>query len=206
MAHILYFLSTLSPNVYLAGQRLEEIAARHGATIDYRPLDTMTLFDRTGGVRPADRHESRKAYRLQELRRNAAALGMPITLAPAHWPTNGAPAAYAVIAAQEALRKGEAEGGDLGALVFALTRACWAEERDISADETIRDCLGAAGFDPALADRGLLAGAEAYAANLEEAVARGAFGVPFYIVTEDDERFWGQDRLAALDAHLAARG
>ena len=43
-------------------------------------------------------------------------------------------------------------------------------------------------------------------ANLEEAVNRGAFGAPFYIVAESDERFWGQDRLQALEAHLAAMG
>jgi len=205
MARIDYFLSTMSPNVYIAGKRLEEIAARHGCEIDYRPLDLMVLLDRTGGVRPAERHESRKAYRLQELRRNAAAQGLPINLQPAHWPTNPAPSAYAVIAAQSANRSGKADG-DLGALVFGLARACWAEERDIADDATIRACLGAAGFDPGLADSGLLAGAEAYAANLEEAVGRGVFGVPFYIVAEQDERFWGQDRLAALDAYLAARG
>jgi 2-hydroxychromene-2-carboxylate isomerase len=205
MPRIDYFLSMMSPNVYIAGRRLEEIAARHGCEIDYRPLDTMVLFDRTGGIRPAERHESRKAYRLQELRRNAAAQGLPINLQPAFWPVNAAPASYAVIAAQAARRAGKADG-DLGALVFSLTRACWAEERDISADDTIRACLGAAGFDPGLADSGLLAGAEAYAANLEEAVSRGAFGVPFYIVAEDDERFWGQDRLDALDAHLSSRG
>ena len=28
------------------------------------------------------------------------------------------------------------------------------------------------------------------------------FGLPFYI-TEGDERFWGQDRIADLDAHLS---
>jgi 2-hydroxychromene-2-carboxylate isomerase len=40
--------------------------------------------------------------------------------------------------------------------------------------------------------------------NLEEAVARGVFGVPFFI-TPGDERFWGQDRLDDLDAHLGGR-
>ena len=65
----------------------------------------------------------------------------------------------------------------------------------------MRGCLQDAGFDPALADSGLLEGAETYAANLEEAVNRGVFGAPFYI-TPDDQRFWGQDRLPDLDAHL----
>ena len=56
MAHIDYYLSTQSPYCYLAGDRLEQIAARHGALVTYKPLDAWQLFDRTGGTRPADRH------------------------------------------------------------------------------------------------------------------------------------------------------
>ena len=198
MAHIDYFFATLSPFTYLAGTRLEEIAGRHGATISYRPLDIMQLFARTGGTAPKDRHPNRQEYRLQELRRRAAMLDMPINLKPAHWPTNGAPAAYAIIAAQRA------GGGDLGGLVHGVLRAVWAEERDIAQDEVVRDCLTAAGFDPALADKGMLAGAEEYAKNLEDAVMRGVFGAPFYI-TDGDARFWGHDRLDDLDAVLSGR-
>jgi 2-hydroxychromene-2-carboxylate isomerase len=196
MAHIDYFLSTLSPYVYLAGTRPQEIAARRGATIRYRPVDLAALFARTGGTALPDRHESRKAYRLQEMRRQAHKLGVEINLKPAHWPTNPAPASYAIIAAQDA------GNGDVGALVQALGRACWAENRDIAEDAVIRDCLEKAGFAPGLADSGLLSGAESYARNLEDAVALGVFGAPFFVV--GDERFWGQDRLDDLDACLAA--
>ena len=96
-----------------------------------------------------------------------------------------------------------AGGGDLGALVHAITRACWAEEKNIAEDDVVRGALAEAGFDPALADKGLLEGAETYAANLEEAINAGVFGAPFYIVRETDARFWGQDRIADLDAHLS---
>ncbi|MBN2905950.1 MAG: 2-hydroxychromene-2-carboxylate isomerase [Rhodobacteraceae bacterium] len=198
MAHIDYFFTVISPFSYLAGTRLEEVAARHGATITYKPVDIVGLFSRTGGVPPMQRPECRQAYRLQEIRRQAAKAGLPVTLKPAHFPTNAAPAAYAIIAAQRA------GGGDLGGLVHGLMRACWAEDRDVADDAVIRACLGDAGFDPALADSGLLAGAETYGANLEEASARGVFGAPFYI-TDGDERFWGQDRLDDLDAHLAGQ-
>lgn len=156
----------------------------------------MALFARTGGTPPKERHESRKEYRLQELRRQAAKADMPINLHPAHWPTNPAPSSYALIAA---ITDGS---GDVAELVAGLTRACWAEERDIAEDEIIADCLEAAGFDRGLVNRGMMEGAEQYARNLERAVAAGAFGVPFFVVGE--ERFWGQDRLADLDAHLAS--
>ncbi len=196
MAHIDYFFATISPYTFLAGTRLEEVAAKHGATITYKPLDIMGLFSRTGGTPPKDRHPSRQEMRLQELRRAGKKLDMPINLKPMFFPTNPAPASYAIIAAQKT-------GGDLGALAHGFTRAVWAEERDIAQDEVIRDILEKAGFDPALADADMLSGAEEYSANLEEAVNRGAFGAPTYIV--GDERFWGQDRIEDLDLHLSGK-
>jgi 2-hydroxychromene-2-carboxylate isomerase len=197
MAHIDYYLSTVSPYVYLAGRRPWDIAARHGATISVKPIDTGALFPRTGGQVLADRHESRQAYRLQELRRQALKAGLPLNLRPAFFPVNGAPAAYALIAATRA-------EGDLPGLIHAIGRALWAEDRNIAEDDVIRECLAGAGYDPALADKGMLAGAETYMNNLEEAVVAGVFGVPFFI-TDGGEKFWGQDRLDDLDAQLAGR-
>ena len=198
MPHIDYYFATISPYTYLAGMRLEEIAAKHGATITYKPVDIMQQFARTGGQAPKDRHVSRQEYRAQELPRQAKKLGMAFNLKPAHWPTNMAPSSYALIAAQNA------GGGDLGALTHAFTRAVWAEEKNIAEDDVIRECLAAAGFDPALAESGLLEGAETFAQNLEDAVNAGAFGAPFYAV-DDGARFWGQDRLEDLDLHLAGK-
>jgi 2-hydroxychromene-2-carboxylate isomerase len=198
MAQIDYFFSPMSPFTYMAGNRLEEIARRHGAAIAYKPLDIIALFGRTGGKPVAERHPSRQEYRMQEMRRWSAKLGLPLNLKPMFWPVNQAPSAYAIIAAQKA------GGGDLSGLVHAFPRAVWAEERNIADDDVVRDILTAHGFDAGIADRGMLMAAETYGANLEEAVNRGIFGAPFYI-TEGDERFWGQDRLEDLDLHLSGR-
>lgn len=198
MAHIDYFFSTLSPYAYLAGTRLEAVAAKHGAKITYKPLDVVALFGRTGGVPPKERHPSRQELRAQELTRQSRKLEMPLNLQPAFWPTNAAPSSYAIIAAQNA------GGGDLGKLAHGFLRAVWAEEQDISQDDVVRAKLADAGFDPGLADSGLLTGAETYAANLEEAASRGVFGAPFYI-TDTDQRFWGQDRIEDLDLHLSGK-
>lgn len=198
MAHIDYYFATISPFTYLAGDRLEKIAAARGAEITYKPLDIMQLFERTGGLPPAKRHPSRIEYRMQELPRWAEHQKMPLNPKPAHFPVNMAPSSYAVIAAQNA------GGGNVGALVQGFLQAVWAEERNISDDAVIRDILQAHGFDPDLCDKGLLTGAETYGRNLEEAVAAGVFGAPFYVVRETDQRFWGQDRLDFLDRHLEA--
>jgi 2-hydroxychromene-2-carboxylate isomerase len=196
MATIDYYFSTLSPYAYLAGTRLEAAEARHNAQINYKPFDIMALFGRTGGTPPKDRHVSRQEYRVIELQRQAKKYDLAINLKPAHWPTNAAPASYAILAAQAA------GGGDLGALVHGIMRAVWAEERDIAEDSVIKSCLESAGFDATLSDSGLLAGAERYAQNLDDAVKAGVFGAPFY-VTGDGARFWGQDRIEDLEQHLA---
>ena len=198
MSHIDYYFSTISPYTYLAGKRLEEIAAAHGATIRYRPLDIIALFARTGGTPPAERHPARQAYRLQELQRQSKKTGLALTLKPAFFPTNSAPSSYAIIAAQNE------GGGDLAELVHGVTRAVWHEEKNIAEDDVIRAALTAAGFDPSLADRGLLSGAEEYAANLEAAVEAGVFGAPFYVV-DGATHFWGQDRLDDLALHLEGK-
>lgn len=197
MARIDYYFATLSPYCYLAGTRLEEVARKHGAQIAYKPFDIVQGFARTGGVVPKDRHPSRIEYRAQELPRQAKKLGLPFNLKPAHWPTNGAPSAYAFIAAQNA------GGGDLGLLAHAITRAVWAEEKDVAEEAVIRDCLTGAGFDPALADKDLLQSADTYSRNLEDAVEAGVFGAPFYVV--DGQRFWGQDRIEDLDLYLQGK-
>jgi len=198
MPHIDYFFSLLSPFTYLAGTRLEEIAAKYGAGVTYKPFDILSMYDRLGAPRPANRPQGRKDYRLQELRRLSKKADLPLVLHPPFWPTNPAPASYAVIAAQKA------GGGDMGALVHSILRATWAEGKDIAEDEVINACLKEAGFDPSLSFTGMLSGAEEYAANLEEGQTRGVFGAPFYI-TDTDERFWGQDRLDDLDLHLAGK-
>ena len=71
MSHIDYYFSTISPFAYLGGNRLETIATKYNASINYKPLDIIALFSRTGGTLPAERHPARQAYRLQELTRQS---------------------------------------------------------------------------------------------------------------------------------------
>lgn len=193
MAHIDYYFSVLSPFAYLAGDRLEQIADHHRASISYKPLDLMRVFSETGGTPPPKRHPARQAYRLQELERIAEMNRMEINLQPAHWPTNFTVATAAVLAA-------EAAGADAGAVARAAMRACWAEDKDIADPGVVGECLDAGGMEAA----DLAAHIEDALAQIDpltdEAIARGVFGAPTYVV--DDQLFWGQDRLSYLDVYL----
>ena len=194
MAHIDYFFTPLSPFAYLAGDGLERIAAKHGATVTYKPANYGRLMGETGGLPVGKRHPSRQAYRLQDLPRLARRNGLAMNVVPAHWPTDGSHAAAAIIAAQDA------GGGDVGRLARLLAAACWAEEKDIANPAVVDEALTASGFDIATLD--IAAGRMKIEPITDEGVAAGVFGAPFYIV-DGTEKFWGQDRLPHLDDHLS---
>ncbi len=196
MAHIDYYFTVLSPFAYLAGDSMEKVAAKNGSTVSYKPVDIMKLFGEMGGTPPAQRHDSRKEYRLQELKRLSKLSGLPLNLAPAHWPTDQKPASAMIAAA-------EAAGADAGALTRAVMKAVWAEERQIADAETLDAIVAECGIDRAALEPHLAAATEGFDARTDEAMSKGVFGAPFYIV--GDERFWGQDRVEHLDAHLSGK-
>lgn len=195
MTEIDYYCFPLSPFCYLAGLKLEEVADRHNAKINYKPVELMRIFEKTGTPPPKDRHESRQQYRSQELVRVARYNDLPINPKPMFWPVNPVPASAAIIAA---LNSGD---GDTGALVHGILRAVWAEERNIAEDDVIADCLETAGFSRDLAGSDMLTAVETLQRNTNEALLRMVFGAPSYVVGE--EVFWGQDRLPLLDRHLS---
>ena len=194
MAHIDYYIYTLSPFTYLAGSRLEAIAVRNVATINYKRFNLMQVFEKTGGTPPKDRHISRQIYRAQEIRRIAVHNNMKVTEKPTYWPTNPAPSCYAIIAAQQS------GGGNIGGLCQSILKSCWLDNKDISDDNVIKDALILNGFDPSLTDSGLLEGAETFSRNTEDAINANVFGSPSYVV--NDQVFFGQDRLDYLEKYL----
>lgn len=197
-ASIDYFYAPISGYAYLGEPSLREIAARRGAAIRYRPVDIGRVFAATETTPPFRQSEARLSYRFEDLTRRAKALGLPLHPKPRFWPTDGNLAARAISAA--ALR-----GDDPGPVSFAVLRAVWAEERDIADPFQLADALRAAGLDPALVEEAdAPAAREAAEAHTAAAIAARVFGSPTYVL--DGARFWGQDRLADLDAALAARG
>ena len=201
MPQIDCYITLLSPYVYLAGPRFAQIVTRHAAKVRFMPLHFGSLAARMGSTLMADASEARRDWYAQDLARQAKKQGLQINTRPLYWPTNPAPASYAVIAAQAAVDKGAT--GDLAGWVHGFGAAVWAQERNIADDDEVRRLLVTHGFEENTADRGMLTAAETYAGNLESAASRGVFGVPFYIV--DDQKFWGQDRLDDLDHYLAGK-
>ena len=191
-----YYFAVVSPWSYLGDARLREIADRYGATLKHKPVNTALIFSRTGGLQLKDRSDQRKAYRMQELSRWRDHLGVELTLEPRYFPTNDQVAARTVAAVRQS-------GEDPSELVHALMRACWVEDRDVAEASVVKSVLDTVGLE----SETLLARAESeecqneVETNTEEAISRGVFGVPTYLI--GDQLFWGQDRLDFVERALA---
>ena len=191
-----YYYTPASPWTYLGHQRFEEIARHHHATIRYKPVDYGKIFPLSGGLPLGKRAPQRQAYRLVELERWRDFLGVPLTVQPKYHPVASDLACQLIIAAERA-------GVPPGPLSYALMRACWAEERNISDAETLAAVATEQGLDGAklVSVARTPEVAMLYEALTREAIDRQVFGAPFFVYK--DEPFWGQDRLDFLDRALA---
>ena len=66
---IAYYFTVVSPWAYIGHDLFTRIARKHGADIDYRPVNLGEVFPQSGGLPLAKRHPLRVAYRTMELKR-----------------------------------------------------------------------------------------------------------------------------------------
>jgi 2-hydroxychromene-2-carboxylate isomerase len=178
-----YYLTPSSPWTYLGHARFAEIARRHGAQVNVKPVDFGVIFPQSGGLPLAKRAPQRQAYRLMELKRWKEHLGVPIVIQPKFFPVDATQAACLIAAAPAEKRM---------ALAGDLLSALWKDDRNL-ADAAVLDEIGGR--------HGVRAGDKAaYEAFTQEALARNVFGAPSYVI--GDEIFWGQDRLEFVERAL----
>ncbi len=193
-----YYFSIASPWTYLGHGRFTDLLAKHGARANVKPVDYGKIFPVSGGLPLKQRAPQRQAYRLVELARWRDHLGVPLTVEPKFFPFPADAAARAVIAADVVTGPEAAMR-----LAHALMQGCWVQDRNVGDPETVSAIVREQRLDPAaLGEVAVAADAQAkYELYSEEAIARGVFGAPSYVV--GDEIFWGQDRLDFLDRRLA---
>ena len=198
MIPIEFYFDFSSPYGYLAATRIDDLAARHGRTVDWRPFLLGAAFKQTG-QRPLTEQALRGPYHVRDFARSARLLGVPFRL-PAAFP-------FASVAACRAfywLRDGDPDTALR--LARALYAAAFAVGRPITAVDDVAavaaplgidaDALRRAVEDPAVKAR--------LRDETDRAIARGVFGSPFVIV--DGEPFWGSDRLPQVERWLEAGG
>jgi 2-hydroxychromene-2-carboxylate isomerase len=197
MRAITYYFTITSPWTYFGHGLLHEIAGRHNASIEYRPMPLGDVFEATGSLPLPKRPPLRQRYRWLELQRWRDKRAMPITFKPKYFPTDITLANRCIVAVL-------ANGASPAKLIGRMLAGIWAEERDLGDEATVAEILAACGFGAAsvIAKARTDAIGAAYATNGDKAIADGVFGAPAYLF--DGELFWGQDRLELLDDMLAS--
>ena len=193
-----YFFTPQSPWTYLGHERFAAMAKAAGARVIVLPVNLGgKVFPVSGGLPLAQRAPQRQAYRLVELQRFSAHLGVPLNLHPKFFPVPDAAAARLIIAVDLH------DGADAAmAITGAITRAVWVEDRNIADEPTLGALLATLGL-PAqrLADAQSPAVVARYETDTQRAIDTGVFGAPTYLV--DGEMFWGQDRLDFVQRRLS---
>jgi 2-hydroxychromene-2-carboxylate isomerase len=195
MAHTLeIYWDFSSPFAYLGSTQAEKLAARTGATLVWRPMLLGGVFKAIGqaDVPLFTWSDAKKRYYMQDMMRWAEHWGVPFRF-PTRFPMPSLKALRAYLALPEERR---------GAFRDKTFRACWAEDRDIADDATLRELIGE-GADEVLARTQSPEVKKALVDATQRAVDAGVFGAPTWVV-DGKELFWGQDRIALVERCLRA--
>lgn len=181
----LYF-NFRSPYCYLASKRMFGLLDDYHVNLCWRPLGGY------GGRSAPERAKLKIPIARQDVARWARRMGIPLTPPPKTTDPTRAGAASLLAEEQGLLRP----------YVVEVMRAEWAQGRDIGDPEVLLAVGQSVGLDrgalaEAMDDPQRLAQLEA---NWSEAQAKGAIGVPSFVIGE--EIFWGQDRMDFVEEHL----
>lgn len=192
-----FYFDFSSPYGYFASTQIDELAARHGRAVTWRPILLGAVFKVTGG-QPLPTIPLKGSYAAHDLARTARLLKVPFRM-PTRFPVSGTAPSRAYYWAADrdpALAR---------KLAQALLYAYFAEDRDISNPEVTGNVAAKLGVDKseltqALADPAVK---ERLKIEVDAAIERGVFGSPYIVV--DGEPFWGADRLDQVEKWLRAR-
>ena len=195
----IFYFDFGSPNAYLAHRVIPDIEARTGRTFAYVPVLLGGLFKLTGNQAPMVAFAgvpNKLAYEHREMQRFIERHSLVKFRMNPHFPVNTLALMRGAVAAE-----GE---GLLAPYVEAMFRGMWEEGRKLDDPAVLGAALTEAGLP---ADRLFeLAQTpevkERLMANTQAAYARGAFGIPSFVVGE--ELYFGKDRLRDVEEALSA--
>ncbi|MGB2816458.1 MAG: 2-hydroxychromene-2-carboxylate isomerase [Burkholderiaceae bacterium] len=186
-----------SPYSFLASERIEALAARHGRTVTFRPLLLGVVFKASGSAPLTEQYGPKARYSVHDFERSARFAGIRYRH-PSKFPIGAVGASRAVLWLQQH-RPGKANE-----FVHAVFRAFFQDDRDISDAAVVAEIAQSIGIE----GEALMQAAQTpeikdeLRRRVEEAVALGVFGAPTIVV--DGEVFWGNDRLPQVERWLAA--
>lgn len=190
-----FYFDFLSPYAYLARHRLTELAAEHGATVVYKPIELGRAKLAIGNNGPANRDLPIKLrYLTTDLKRWAAIYGVPFGGIKNHNSERLNIGTFFARTEQE-----------VATYIEATYHLLWGVGEAPDDEKVIRRIAGGMGWDEEkfLAFTCSEEGKAALDRSTDEAIEKGIFGVP--TMTLGDHMWWGNDRLFMLEQELKTR-
>lgn len=192
----------VSPNAYLIWGPLRDVVKRTGAELDITPVFLGGMHKLTGNAPPMIRNKDVKGkveYDALEMRRFIAKHGLTKFKLHPKFPFNSISLQRLLIAAEQ--------DGRAVQFIEAMLPKVWEEGVDITDPETLAATLADIGFDAADMMSRIQTDEvkQKVFANTEDAVERGAFGIPTMYVGPKDgetEMFFGKERLGQIEELL----
>ena len=193
-----FYFDFSSPYGYFAATKIDALAARHGRSVNWRPILLGAVFKVTA-QQPLPSIPVKGDYAKRDFARSARAYEIPFEL-PSKFPVGS----VAPVRAFYWIHDRDAAAAKRYAL--AVYQAYFVHDRDISSPDAAVDVAAEIGIDrteltAALSEAEVK---DRVRREVDEAVSRGVFGSPYIIV--DGEPFWGADRLDQVDRWLATGG
>ncbi|WP_108810459.1 DsbA family protein [Sphingorhabdus sp. Alg231-15] len=188
----------VSPNAYLIWQPLKALADKHGATIEVIPAFLGGMHKLTGNAPPFIRDaevKGKNPYAMLEMNRFITKHSLTKFQMNPHFPFNTISLQRMLVALKPEKR---------ATFIETLLPAIWEEQLDVTDTEVLGKILQDGGFDA----QELFAKTQDPAVkqelmdNVENAVERGAFGIPTMYV--DGEMYFGKERLGQIDEQLTS--
>ncbi|MDP3658901.1 2-hydroxychromene-2-carboxylate isomerase [Phenylobacterium sp.] len=192
-----FFFDCSSPWTYLAFEAIQPLAAEFGADLIWRPILVGGIFNAinpTADIRNRPPSPAAKsAYVRKDIGDWEKALGVTIRFLPTGHPVNSVKVMRACMVLLDSAPP------KLVGFARSAFQAYFTDDRDLSTDAVVEDLFRQADLDPAgmFAKIGEQGVKDALRRNVDEAMARGAFGSPTMYLDGDD-MYFGVDRIQLL--------
>ena len=183
-----FYFDFSSPYGYLASQKIEALAAKHGRGVTWRPMLLGAAF-KVSGVQPLVNVPLKGEYSKRDFLRSARFYEVPFRV-PDPFPISTLHACRAFYAAPAEKQV---------PLAKALFKAYFVDSINIGEADNVLKIAAAVGLKPDVNDQAVK---DKTRAEVDAAVAKGVFGSPYIVV--DGEPFWGTDRFDQLERWLKA--
>ncbi len=192
---IAFYFDLISPFGYLASTQIEKVAARHRRTTDWRPVLLGVSVLKVMGMKPLASYPLKGPYLQHDMQRLAKLYNVPFQ----RHGIKGHSSLNSMRAFVWLKQTAPCQAVDFARAIYARL---WVEGKDITPPEACAEVARAVGVD-ADAMRAAIASDDVkreLARQVDDAIALGVFGVPFFIA--DGEKFFGNDHIWMMEHWL----